>query len=138
MQPNEVTIVARNLADTADIITAYSRHREFSPSAKTNGSSLYITGVHTESAVDKVQFYVSDPKPSGTFLGQQKAELKLTRAVAVKDNAGNDVMKNAIIDVSFSLPVGIASGDEHNIRNIVAKFLTTLPVITDLCLKLRY
>lgn len=138
MQPNEITVVARNIDNTADVTTALSRHREFSPTTKTNGSSLYISGVHTESAPDKVQLYVSDPKPSGAFLGQQKAELKATRGIVVKDNAGNDVIRNAIINVNVSLPVGISLIDEHNLRAMVAKLLTTTPLITDLTLKLRY
>jgi len=101
--------VTRNLEDTADITKEWTRYREF------DMNSLYISDQHTDATEDKLQFYVSDPKPNGTFLGQRKTATKHTKTCVVEDSEGNPTLKNQILHITWSKPVGISDEDLHDI-----------------------
>lgn len=55
----------------------------------------------TLSVVDRLAVKRTPPKPSGDFLGQGKASVKLTRTVTVGTDTGT-----GILEISSSLPVG--------------------------------
>lgn len=59
------------------------------------------------------------PKPTATYAGNARSEVKRTKTVTLADGSKAD----AIITVSASFPVGMAQADVNSLRDDVGDFL---------------
>lgn len=59
------------------------------------------------------------PKPTATFAGIARAEVKRTKTVTLADGSTAD----AIVTTSFSYPVGMAKADADALRDDIGDFL---------------
>jgi len=59
------------------------------------------------------------PKPNGTFRGVARASAKFVRTVTLDDSSTAD----AIVEVNFSVPVGMAEADIDSLRDDMGDFL---------------
>jgi hypothetical protein len=114
MQPNEIILAVDEDNDggtTAAVEHTYSRSNYF------QNKSEYISETHTLSSRDKLALYRTLPKRSGNFLGMAKTAIKFTQDISV---AGVDsttlVVAPGIVDVAFSMPVGVTSAQSLALR----------------------
>lgn len=80
---------------------------------------LYIGPSNTFSVKDHLSLGRTSPKPTTTFAGVARAEVKRVKTVDI--GGGNKA--DAIISVSVSLPVGMAQADVNALRDDVGDFL---------------
>lgn len=110
MLSNEITLAV----DTANTGTTtnltYTRFDEY------NNRTVYISADHEPSARDELTFYRTFPKPSGNFLGTRKAALKFSKELPVLDKEGNTIMSPFIFEVSTSIPLGVSTADQVEMR----------------------
>lgn len=126
MLDNSITLSVdtANTGSTTDL--TYSRFEEL-----TNRSS-YISENHEPGARDTLAFYRTLPKPAGTFKGVRKTSVKFTRDFTVADSAGGTVDSPAIVEVNFSLPIGLTSAQIVEVRQRVLALLDTDTVMDKL------
>lgn len=71
--------------------------------------SLYIGGSHTPDNRDTLGLYRTFPTKSGNFKGVSKSAVKLTKdCTVVGVDSSTTITSPIIIDVSFSVPVGVS------------------------------
>lgn len=114
MQPNTVTLAVDLLNNGTTVPRAYTRFEEF------QNRAVYVGPSHTPAARDQVILYRSFPTKSGNFNGVQKTTVKVSEDVVV---AGADLATSlsapAIIEVSFSFPVGLSPEKQLELRQRV-------------------
>lgn len=108
MQPNTIayTFDHDNDGGTAAIAMTLTRH------AEELNSSTYRTGSHNTEAPDTLKFYRTAPKRSGNFLGAQKVSVKRTTTHVVDTADGLETKAPGIVELSFSIPVGVSNADK--------------------------
>lgn len=71
--------------------------------------STYISSVHEPGKRDIVAFYRTLPKTAGTFKGVRKSTVKFTSDLTVADNAGGTIDCPFILELNFSIPIGVSN-----------------------------
>lgn len=101
MLDNVITLAVDtlNTGSTTDI--DYSRFEEYL------NRSVYISDDHEPGMRDTLAFYRTLPKPVPNFKGVRKSTAKFTLDQTVDDGAGGTVDVPAIVEVNFSLPIGV-------------------------------
>jgi hypothetical protein len=107
MQANVITLQVDELNDGNDVAHPYTRFEEFA------NRSVYIGASHELVAQDKLTLYRTFQKISGNFRGTAKSALKFSKDYAVDGvDAIASLTSPLIIEVSFSVPVGITVADQ--------------------------
>jgi len=86
-------------------------------------TSTYNGTNHTDILPEKFQGYVTEPKPTGTFLGQKKARAKFTLGATVQGSDLSDMVRNAILTIDTSVPVGLNDESRHKLFQLAVKWL---------------
>jgi hypothetical protein len=88
----------------------------------TSPNKVQYTGPsNTFASKDLISLGRTAPKPTATYAGNARSEVKRTKTVTT----GTDLTADAIITVSCSLPVGMAQADVDALRNDVGDFLVS-------------
>lgn len=114
MQPNTITLDVNHDNDdgsTALVTSVYSRYDEY------QNRSEYIAEDHTLALRNKLGLYRTFPKPSGNFKGVAKSAVKFTQDYVVEGaDSTTTVTAPGIVEVSFSLPVGLTPAQTLELR----------------------
>lgn len=106
MQPDEITLSVDELNNATLVDETLSRFEE------NLNRSVYVGENHTVVTKDTLTFYRTFPKQNGNFRGVAKTSCKFSRDMAV---AGVDSLTTIsapiIIEISFSIPVGVSAAD---------------------------
>lgn len=103
MQANVLTLAVDLLNTGTTTPEVYERFEEF------QNRSTYIGAGHSLEARDTVNLYRTFPTKSGNFKGVAKTSVKFTKDFAVPAVDGVATLASPlIIEVSFSIPVGVA------------------------------
>jgi hypothetical protein len=86
-------------------------------------SVSYAGPAHTFSTADKVELKRVLPKPAGAFKGVARPTIKRTVAVVIDTVTGEKA--NAIVEISASLPVGMAGADVTALLADTASFVAS-------------
>lgn len=78
--------------------------------------NLLVSATSSEAARDHLTLTRTLPKQSGNFRGARKVSIKRTHDVVVTGVDGSPMTLPLISEVSFSIPVGVASGDLDALR----------------------
>jgi hypothetical protein len=81
----------------------------------------YVGPSHTFTTKDLLTLGRIDPKPTATYAGNARYEVKRTKTVEL--NGDSSTTADAIITTSFSLPVGMAQADVNSLRDDMGDFL---------------
>lgn len=115
---------------TPAITEVFDRYEEYL------NRSVYVHSAHTLGAKDILSFYRTQPKPAGTFKGMAKTAVKFTKDLTVADSAGGTITAPAIVQVSFSIPVGATDEEKLLLRQRVVALLCEDAIMTELQNKL--
>lgn len=85
--------------------------------------STYISDAHEPGKRDILAFYRSFPKPSGTFKGVRKTTVKFTTDTEVADSIGGTIECPIIVEVNFSLPIGVTVAQIVEMRQRILALL---------------
>lgn len=111
MQNDTITLSVDKLNNGTTTDELYSRFEEF------QNRSVYIGENHTPDARNTVSLYRSFPTKNGNFKGVQKTSIKLSKDHVVAGVDGvSQLTAPAIIDISFSFPVGTSVEDQLVMR----------------------
>lgn len=100
--------------------------------------SVYNGEGHTYTKRDTLNFYRTMPKRAGNFLGVKKSAIKLTQDQDVLGADGSSIVQPALLDVSFSLPVGTTAANAMILRQRLIALLDDDAFITRLTEGLEY
>lgn len=106
MLPNEIVLPV-DLLNTG--VTTGLTYQKFDAY---QNRSIYISGSHTADARDNLTLFRTFPKVSGNFKGTRKTAVKFTKDFTVATVDGSTTNSPLIIEVSFSIPVGIPVADQ--------------------------
>lgn len=95
-------------------------------------SSTYHGPNHTFSEQEALKFTRNSPTPSGTYPGTRRSTMKLTRGLPNTDLEGNSVVHNAIIDITFSFPIGISETEMVKVRQVLVAAMDSDTIMDDL------
>lgn len=116
MQPNEITLVHKDVADdTTDVSSTFTL---FDNSAA--NMSTYIGPDHKIDQRQLLSFYRNVPKSNGNYPGVAKTRTKITQDVTVNDCLGNSIIMPRIIEVIYSFPVNVLENDQKTARRMNA------------------
>lgn len=105
MQSNMITLAIDDNNDggiTPTVELIYTRFNEYM------NRSEYISEEHSLTSRDLLSFYRSLPKVSGNFRGTAKTAVKFTKDYVVPGvDASTSLVRPGLIEVSFSLPIGL-------------------------------
>jgi len=114
MQPNIITLDVDTDNDggaTAAETFTYSRFEEF------QNRSTYISSDHSLAVRNQLGLYRTMPKQSGNFRGVAKSAIKFTQDYQVAGvDATTTNVAPGIIDIGFSIPVGITPEQDLALR----------------------
>lgn len=106
MQPNVMIIAVDKLNDGTTTDESFNRYEEYL------NRSVYIGVGHTPDARNTLAMYRTFPTKSGNFKGVAKSSIKLTKDHAVPGVDGvSSLTSPVIIEVNFSVPVGVSAAD---------------------------
>lgn len=88
-------------------------------STQTPDRNRYTGPAHTFSVKDLLDLARVQPKPNGDFAGVARASAKFTRTVTLPGSTTG----TAIVEVTASLPVGMAEADVDSIRDDMGDLL---------------
>lgn len=110
MQPNTITVAVDYLNNASTTNEVYTRFEE------NLNRSQYIGAAHSLSAKDTCTLYRTSPKIAGNFKGVSKTAFKFSKDVVVTGVDGENVSSAVIVEVSFSIPVGLTAAQTMVIR----------------------
>lgn len=128
MLSDSITLVIDDDHDggTAPVELVYSRADYVS------GRSMYISGDHSPSRHDTLKFFRTLPKPSGNFPGVEKSAAKFSKTFEVVGvDQSTTLLAPAIVEVSWSLPVGLTEAQQLALRQRVIALLNDEGVMRD-------
>lgn len=73
--------------------------------------TVYISENHDPGDRDLLTVYRTFPKVTGTFKGVRKTTVKFTKDVEVPTTDGGTTTSANIVEVNFSIPIGVADAD---------------------------
>lgn len=117
MQANTITLPVDVLNNGTLVDKDYTRHSEEVNKTVYNGPG------HTLQSRNTMTLYRTLPKRVGNFLGSAKTSIKFTRDYAVPGADGVNGTVPAILNVDFSLPVGITAAQSLELRQHVVAAL---------------
>lgn len=125
MQDNTITLSVDLANDSNPSNQVFTRFDELVNRSTYVGPSHSLVSPHTMS------LYRTLPKRTGSFLGAAKTAIKFTKTVAVEDAEGNETLKPAICEASFSIPVGMTPAEtlalrQHMVAALDATFSANL------------
>jgi hypothetical protein len=126
MQPDTITLAvdeANNASTTDHVYTRFEEHLN---------RSVYICADHDPAARNLLGFYRTAPKINGNFKGVLKTSMKFTRDYTVVGVDGSDLSSPIIIEVNYSIPVGVAAADVVENRQTVLALLDTDTIMNNL------
>lgn len=95
--------------------------------------SVYVGPNHTLQAKDTLTFYRTAPKPSGNFRGTAKTSFKFSQDQSVLAVDGiSHLTAPVIVEVSFSVPVGVTPAQVLELRQRVIALLDSDNVMNNL------
>lgn len=102
MQPDTITLAVDELNNASTVNHVFTRYEEF------QNRATYIMTDHTLAARNTLSLYRTFPKVNGNFCGVAKTAMKFSRDISVTGVDGvSSITAPIIVEVSFSLPVGI-------------------------------
>jgi hypothetical protein len=102
-----ITLAVDELNDTNTVDHVFSRFEEY------QNRSVYTEAIHSVIARDTLSFYRTFPKVMGNFKGTAKSAMKFSKDYSVEGVDGvASLTSPLIIEVSCSVPVGIAVADQ--------------------------
>lgn len=115
MQQDIITLAVDELNDGgAAVDHIYNRAEEY------QNRSVYVHNLHDLIARDVFNMYRTFPKPNGNFRGVAKSALKFTKDYGVLGVDGVSTLTSPlIVEVSFSVPVGISAAERMIARQKV-------------------
>lgn len=118
MQPDTITVPVDTLNNGTTTDEIYTRFEEY------QNRSVYIGASHTMAAKDQLSLYRSFPKTNGNFKGVSKTSIKFAREHSVLGVDGlSNLTAPVIVEVSFSIPVGITAAQSLIARQRVVALL---------------
>lgn len=107
MQANTITLAVDVLNDSNTVNHVFSRFDEY------QNRTVYTEAGHQLTLRDTLSFYRTFPKASGNFKGTAKTTLKFSKDYAVTGVDGvASLIAPLIVEVSFSVPVGVIAADQ--------------------------
>jgi hypothetical protein len=107
MQPGTITLQVDELNNDTDVPCLFRQYDKYA------NRSIYIGPSHELTLQDKFTLYRTFQKVSGNFRGTAKSAFKFSTDYLVSGVDGiADLTAPMIIEVSFSVPVGIAVADQ--------------------------
>jgi len=111
MQDNVITLAVDELNNDTTVDYDFTRYEEF------QNRSVYIGEDHDLAARDTLSLYRTFPKASGNYKGNAKSTLKFSKDYEVTGVDGvSTLTAPVILEVSFSIPVGVAAADRMILR----------------------
>lgn len=127
MQPNEI-VLSVDVANNGTTVNL-----EYTQSALLENRSTYMSGIHSIDRRDLLQLYRTAPTKQGNFKGVAKTAVKFTKDFLVFGVDGvSSLTAPVIIEVGFSIPVGVSSGDITEMRQRAVALLDLDAVMTPL------
>lgn len=118
MQANVLTLAVDELNTGSTANHVFNRFDLFS------NRSVYTEENHQLDAKDTLTLYRTFPKVSGNYKGTAKSALKFSKEYAVDGVDGLASLSSpCIVEVSFSVPVGVADADQLIMRQRVIAIL---------------
>jgi len=87
----------------------------FTADGNTANAVAYIGPAHTLSLKDDLRLARTAPKPTSTFSGVARVQMKLARTMTL--TGALTPSHEGILDLTGSIPVGAASGDADSLAN---------------------
>jgi hypothetical protein len=107
MLDNVITLAVDVLNDDDTVDYDFTRSQEYV------NRTIYTGETHSLVAQDQLTFYRTFPKPSGNFRGTGKSAFKFSQDFSVTGADGLAALTSPVIlEVSFSVPVGVAVADQ--------------------------
>ena len=104
---------------------SYERYDDSQP----NKATYIATDEHSDTARSTMDLYRTAPRRQGDSLGVRKSAIKLTRDFAVPTADGIEGETNlvpAIVQVSWSLPVGLSDADRADLNDRIVTLVSEL------------
>lgn len=131
MQPNQLLLDVDYLNDGTTTEETYERYEEY------QNRAVYVGENHTPDSRDTVNLYRSFPTKSGNFKGVAKSSIKSTVDHVVPGVDGvAQLTSPVIIEVTFSVPLGVSAADLLKCRQRVLALLDDDAVMDKLNLQL--
>lgn len=128
MQANSITLPVDVLNNGTPVNKEFTRHEE------TVNRTTYRGPGHTVASRNVLQLYRTFPKRSGLYLGALKVATKFTQDVLVPNADGSgDIAVPLIVDVSYSLPVGVTPAQVLVLRQHLVALTDMDSVVGPLC-----
>jgi hypothetical protein len=107
MQEDIITLAVDELNDDTTVNHVFNRFEEYS------NRSVYTEDNHQLTSKDLLTLYRTFPKPSGNFKGTAKSTFKFSKDYQVLGVDGVALLTSPlIVEVSFSVPVGVSAADQ--------------------------
>lgn len=127
MQPNEI-VLSVDVANNGTTVGL-----EYTQSALLENRSTYMSDIHSIDRRDLLQLYRTAPTKQGNFKGVAKTAVKFTKDFLVSGVDGvSSLTSPVIIEVSFSIPVGVSSANITEMRQRAVALLDLDAVMTPL------
>lgn len=126
MQPNVITLAVDILNSGTTTNQSYSRFEEAA------NRSTYVGATHSPASRDTLSLYRTPAKKTGNYLGSTKSAAKFSEDVVVVDAMGNDSVQPVILEVSWSVPVGVPAAKTKEIRQRAVALLDDDAIMSDL------
>lgn len=111
IQPDSLSLSVDAANDGNPATETYTRYSE------NENRSQYIGSAHVSEDRDMISLYRTFPNKSGNFKGVNKSAFKITVDQDVEGvDSSTTITAPAILEVSFSLPVGITDANAEHLR----------------------
>lgn len=111
MQANQLSITVDAANDSTPVAEVYDRRDEF------QNRSVYIGSDHLPETRNELALYRTYPTKSGNFKGTLKSSVKFTQDIEVPGvDSSTALTVPMILEISFSLPVGVTAAEACHIR----------------------
>lgn len=110
MQPNTITLAVDEQNNATLVDNLYTRFEEYL------NRSMYTGPDHTIISPDTLSLYRTPPKQAANFRGTAKTAVKFSRSCSVAGVDGSTLSAPIIVEVSFSIPVGVAEATMTEFR----------------------
>lgn len=111
MQGDQLTLSVDVANDSNPVSEVYTRYQEF------ENRSVYIGADHLPEARNLLALYRTFPTKVGNFKGVLKTSIKFTQDQEVPGvDSSTTITSPAILDLTFSVPVGTTAADLTHLR----------------------
>jgi len=127
MQPDNITLSVDELHNATPADQIFTRFDEY------NNRTVYKGPGHTSVAGNLMTMYRTFPKASGNFRGVAKSSVKFAKSYEVVGVDGlAQLTAPAIIEINFSLPVGLTTAQILAERERAIALLNSTAIMEDL------